>query len=458
MICTVSNNIRIDEPTEEVLEWARQKLVVPNPSYEKKQKLKLWLGNTPKTLSLCSEYWHELVVPFGCLNYLWKNYRTQAEFKPYFPKLRRVNYASRISLRDYQEQAVQAALKARNGVIVMPCGSGKTQTALELIARIGGRALWIAHTADLIEQSEKRAKDNFDLPESEYGHITEGKIQLGSLTFATIQTLCKVNLEDMVTYFDIVVVDEAHHCVGSDTNLTMYQSVLSRLCARYKFGVTATPQRQDGLTPCMYALLGDEIINVPRAVVAAHTVPIEVQWYDTEWQPAKELIVASDGTLVWSKLVQQITSDEQRNAKVSEQILQCHGATLVLSERVEHLRTLYDLCKDKLRCVHVTAVASKRGKEVRATALKRLNDGEIDVVFATYQLAKEGLDCPNLRNVVMASPIKEPKSVEQAVGRVQRKAPNKQYGTVIDFTDDFGLLYGYAKKRKNIYKKLQKSG
>lgn len=455
---TVSNVIRIDEPTEEVMDWAHKNLVVPNPMYQKKQKMGLWLGKTPENLCLYSQYWHELVVPFGCLNYLWKTYRTQGEFKPSFPQLRRVVYGSSISLREYQEEAVQAALKARNGVIVMPCGSGKTQTALELIARIGGRALWIAHTADLIKQSEERAKANFDLPDSEYGHVTEGKIQLGAITFATIQTLCKVNLDDMARYFDVIVVDEAHHCVGSDTNLTMYQTVLSRLCARYKYGVTATPTRQDGLTPCMYALLGDEIINVPRAVVAEYTVPITVYWHNTGWQPNKELIVASDGTLVWSKLVQQITSDEIRNTLICEQIKQCHGSTLVLSERVEHLRLLYDLCKDKLRCVHVTAAATKRGKEVRATALKRLNDGELDVVFATYQLAKEGLDCPNLRNVVMASPIKEPKSVEQAVGRVQRKASGKEFGVVVDFVDDFGLLYGYVKKRKSIYKKLENCG
>jgi len=89
---TVSNIIRIDEPTEEVMEWAQKTLVVPNPTYQKKKKMGLWLGKTPENLCLYSQFWHELVVPFGCINYLWKNYRTQGDFVPYFKPIRKVNY------------------------------------------------------------------------------------------------------------------------------------------------------------------------------------------------------------------------------------------------------------------------------------------------------------------------------------------------------------------------------
>lgn len=42
----------------------------------------------------------------------------------------------------------------------------------------------------------------------------------------------------------------------------------------------------------------------------------------------------------------------------------------------------------------------------------------------------------------------------QAAGRAGRKADGKEYGTVIDFVDDFGMLKGWQKKRKNIYRKL----
>ena len=89
----------------------------------------------------------------------------------------------------------------------MPAGAGKTETALELIARIGYRTLWIASTVDLINQSYSRAKNKLD--NVGLGKIIGGRIELGShITFATIQTLSKMDLSEYVDMFDVVVVDE----------------------------------------------------------------------------------------------------------------------------------------------------------------------------------------------------------------------------------------------------------
>lgn len=63
---------------------------------------------------------------------------------------------------DYQEKVLKSVLKARNGVVVMPAGSGKTQTALQTIAELGYKTLWITHTIDLLNQSYDRAKNNFE--------------------------------------------------------------------------------------------------------------------------------------------------------------------------------------------------------------------------------------------------------------------------------------------------------
>ena len=97
---------------------------------------------------------------------------------------------------------------------------------------------------------------------------------------------------------------------------------------------------------------------------------------------------------------------------------------------------------------------SKSAKQVRRESLQKLNDGELDVIFATYQLAAEGLDVPNLRYVVFATPEKDPSRVQQAAGRVGRIAEGKEYGTVIDLVDNFGMYKGWYRKRKNVYKKL----
>ena len=83
-----------------------------------------------------------------------------------------------------------------------------------------------------------------------------------------------------------------------------------------------------------------------------------------------------------------------------------------------------------------------------------MDNGELNVVFATYKLAKEGIDVPNLRTVVFATPQKDKATVIQAAGRVARAAESKKFGTIIDTVDPIGIFYGYAKKRKGYYRRL----
>ena len=70
-------------------------------------------------------------------------------------------------------------------------------------------------------------------------------------------------------------------------------------------------------------------------------------------------------------------------------------------------------------------------------------------------LTSEGLDCPTLKYVVLATPEKNTTLIEQSVGRVMRKAPNKKYGIVIDFVDEFLMYKKWHNLRKGIYKKLE---
>ena len=130
---------------------------------------------------------------------------------------------------------------------------------------------------------------------------------------------------------------------------------------------------------------------------------------------------------------------------------------MVLANRVEYLQRLCDAYNKGQAGMAVCLSGmgqSKKAKAERKAALERLNNGEIDAIFATYQLAKEGLDVPNLRYVVFATPEKDETTVIQSVGRVGRKAEGKEYGTVIDFVDDFGMYKDWASKRRGHYRKI----
>ena len=103
------------------------------------------------------------------------------------------------------------------------------------------------------------------------------------------------------------------------------------------------------------------------------------------------------------------------------------------------------------------SMVSKKGKEQRRQAIEKMKSGEETVLFATYSLAKEGLDIPILDRLFMASPKKDKSVIIQAVGRIERACDGKAEPIVYDFVDDFDAdfktLLNRFKARKTIYKK-----
>ena len=456
---TLTNKIIIEDPIPEMLAYCKSTLSFPNPDYIKREEKGKWTGNTQREIVLYERAGNRLYIPFGECQKVYRRFKNDiTRLDVRICPLRARKYDSRINLYGYQQNAVEAVLRAKNGILVAPCGSGKTQMGLEAVARIGGKTLWLTHTTDLLTQSMNRAKQCFGLPASEYGTITAGKVNVGNtLTFATVQTASNIDLSQYRDEWDCIVVDECHKCVGSPTQMMMFYRVLSALSARYRIGLTATPYRADGLERCMFALLGDIIHEVPQSAVAGNTVPVRVKFIDTGYKPDVDKITDGDGTLNYAKLISDITENKDRNAVIVGEIQRAaqNGGVLVLSDRLQHLDVMEkQLCAVlPYRTARLGIASTKAEKERRARILTDLNNGALNVVFATYKLAKEGLDVPNLRTVVFATPQKDKTTVIQSAGRVARKADGKDFGMVIDFSDAFGLLYGYEKKRRGYYKK-----
>lgn len=452
MNITVDNCIRVENPTPAIEKWCKDNLTIDNPEYYKKERLGKWTGNTPQSIYLYERIGGELILPFGCVRDIWRLCVRGVSWNVMIGDLRHFDYKSTINLYGYQEKAVAEAIRQKNGILVMPCGSGKTQCGLEIISRIGGRALWLTHTQDLLNQSMKRAKSV--LENVGIGTITAGKVNIGSgITFATVQTLSKLDLSAYKNVWDIVIVDECQHCCGSPTRVTQFYKTVSSICARYKIGLTATPKRADGLEKSMFALLGGIVHEVKRSDVADTTCPIRVQQIETGWFPDCECVLMGDGTIDYNKLVENMTQDQERFIFVSDYVNECAGGCLVLANRVEYLQRMQKRYVAKSICLSGTG-QSKKAKEERKEALRQLNDGEIQCIFATYQLAKEGLDIPSLRYVIFATPEQDETTVIQSAGRVGRKADDKKFGTVVDFIDNFGMYKGWAKKRERFYKKI----
>ena len=451
----ISNNLKIIDPTKEIKAWAFENLTLDNPDYYKKERIGKWTGNIPMTISLYECVGYDMRLPFGCLQNVWKLHPIKEDYSVAIHDQIHTEYQSRINLYPYQEKAVTAMINGKNGVLVMPCGSGKTQCGLEIIARIGGRALWLTHTQDLLNQSKQRAESV--LEQGGYGTITAGKVNIGThITFATVQTMSKLHLESYRDMWDVIIVDEAQHCAGSPTKVTQFYKVVSSLSARYKIGLTATPKRADGLERAMFALLGHKVYEVSRDDVAQNTCPVKILQVNTGWIPDPYEILQGDGTIDYMKVIDCMIHDDARFGIVIQYIVDIKQSMIVLANRVDYLQRLCQTAERYgKRCICLSGQGkSKKAKTERKIALEKLNNGELDCIFATYQLAKEGLDVPSLRYVVFATPEQDETTVVQSVGRVGRKADGKEYGTVIDFIDTFGMYQKWSKKRQGYYKKI----
>ena len=160
MVTYVGSTIRVVEPSDALVGWCTDHLTLPNPDYYKKERMGLWTGKTPETISLwrmgstTPSHLPMLEMPFG----VFRDVQGLLEdVHITFQEAAHVDYGNPIPLYDYQYEAAEAAYQKRYGILQAPAGSGKTQTALALIQRFGLKALWLTHTKDLLNQSKERA-------------------------------------------------------------------------------------------------------------------------------------------------------------------------------------------------------------------------------------------------------------------------------------------------------------
>lgn len=124
----ISNQIEIYNPSDEVIRWVNEHLVVNNPVYTQLKVLgkedMIQRKHVPATLNVFSRKRGALIVPFGCLYALWK-YIKEDEYILDF------NDNGDISIKDdkptlppydYQEKAIEGMIRARGGVLQAPCG------------------------------------------------------------------------------------------------------------------------------------------------------------------------------------------------------------------------------------------------------------------------------------------------------------------------------------------------
>lgn len=454
MITEIGSRLRITNPSPDMVDWCKKHLEIPNPEYQKKARMNLWLGDTPRTLVMYEVDGDSVIIPFGCLRSILP--LLEGDVKKLFAEQVKVDYkGAKVPLYDYQEEAVGEMIINYYGILQSPAGSGKTQIGIALACAMQLKTLWLTHTKDLLTQSKNRAAQYID--KSLLGTITEGKVNIGeTMTFATIQTMCKVDLDQYRDTWDCIIVDECHRVAGTPTAVTQFSKVLNTLRARHKYGLSATVHRADGLIKATYAMLGHVIYTVPDEAVKSRVMTVDVQPKGTGVK-LDSAFLNSDGTINYCKMITYLTTHTDRNQIIMNDLVgNREHYNLILSERVDHLKLLYEGLPPDLKsqaAVIDGSMTTKKKKAEREQAIEDMRIGKKRYLFASYSLAKEGLDIPRLDRLYLTTPQKDYAVIVQSVGRIARTFEGKEQPIAYDYVDFIRSLEKSFKKRCTSYRK-----
>ena len=318
-------------------------------------------------------------------------------------------------LRWEQQEVVNkffAKPQARSGIIQAPCGWGKTYTGCSVISRNKTTTLVLVHTKLLFRQWIEEIKKL--LPGTRVGMMGDGLLDIKSVTVGIYKTVHN-RLREIKNSFSLVIVDEAHLCPAE-----VFSQALNGINARTKIGITATPKRKD----LKHILLPD--FFTPFIVAAKDP--------RKPYDPSVEIVntdfkfMVIDPKRDWSRQINKLCANKdylQYLADTAIRKIKNGRVPLILGERVAMLKTLHKLIP------HSVLLIGETTEEKRKEALENVGS-KYRCVLST-KLFDEGISCHRLDTLFLTCPSNNPIKLEQRIGRIVRKHPDKQTPLVVDF-------------------------
>jgi superfamily II DNA or RNA helicase len=335
----------------------------------------------------------------------------------------------------------------------MPTGAGKTVTTLAIAASLGVKPMILVHKNFLAEQWKERIHQYLG------DHVSVSMIQgttydtSGDVIIGMIQTFVQRGY-DFPPSTGTLVIDECHHIAAN-----MFKRVMYKAMHRYIIGLSATPQRSDGLD--IFTLLGEPTTmedtvpdSMPEGFIPSSSTPqsntrvtvLACPYVSTEYMldpPPRN----RTGDIKYTSMVTRLTEDVVRTETLVK-IVATHPNvkgkhTLILSHRRQHCDEIYKQCKRYGLDAGLFLAPTSRRKGMD------LSPPTTTIIISTYAYVSEAFDVPRLECLVLATPAS---NVQQAVGRVMRKMNDPSHHPVIvDIVDKWSIFNAQAYKRSAFY-------
>lgn len=374
-----------------------------------------------------------------------------------------------IELRDYQVEASDIGVERGIGLIASCVGSGKTEIACELIRRFSTYTAFLVHRKELLYQAKERLESRLGI---KVGQVGDNTVDIRPVTVMMFQALARYieddkdlmvketfkleeddtevrNVSEILEMFNCVIVDEVVHVPAR----TFYKVLNQFDSCRYRFGLSASPDREDGQEMVIFAGVGSIIhkITASELIKQGYLVRPTITMIKI---PRNEDVHRGD---VYPTVYKNyITENTVRNGRIVEEaydMIKQGRKVLILVDRIKHGDIIQKMLKEY--CLHlenpVTIRLAKVKGELSTTLRNKImadfKAGELDCVIATSSLYSEGVDIPIADGLVIAGGGKSKTKTRQMVGRVLRIHPDKVDAKIIDCYDNAPYLSNHSKTR-----------
>jgi superfamily II DNA or RNA helicase len=303
-------------------------------------------------------------------------------------------------LRTAQVTALNQLLAQDTGVLIAPPGTGKTVIACAAIESRSTSTLVLVDRKALAEQWRDRVSSHLAF---KCGQIGGGRSRTtGILDIALLPTLARRdNVEDITADYGFVIVDECHHVAAS-----AFFGVLSRIAARYWLGLTATPERRDGLEDLIYHQLGSHHVSIDQPgtgqlpvdgsdLLTPHPV---LHVHPTTFLYRGDADPTAPGGM--AEIYRTLVADQARLDQIVADVLDAAetGANiLVLTTWVEHLNAITDRLRaaGKVVTVLTGGMKARERRQIADQLANHTPDSDPLLIVGTSSLGKASTAPPS---------------------------------------------------------------
>jgi len=458
---TVIRHAQIEIPTEGIpasLVAALKRLAtLANPVFYEKQRLRFGTYNIPRFIFCGEIHPGRIVLPPGVdqsVKDLFRKAGGKVQVEDKRPEVDSRSFTFRGELGPAQQIAVDAMLAHDDGVLLAPPGAGKTVMGCAIIAARNVSTLILVHRKPLLEQWRSRLQEFLGLEKGEIGVLAQNSdMPKSGIVIGMVQTLVKsASPAALLRAFPQVIIDECHHVPAAS-----FEAVLKESCARFLLGLTATPNRKDGLQKILFLQCGPirhKMESDRNSGIARKLIIRDIQ---LGLPPENTRMPIHQ---VWDMLI----AHEGRNRQIVSDIAESLSASrncAVLSDRKEHLGMLENLLGElnPQFAGRIHRLDGAMGKKSRAAVFEAIDQdastGQGFALLATSSLLGEGFDLPQLDTLFLTLPISFKGRLVQYAGRLDRSWPGKSEVRIYDYVEpEHPLTASMFRKRMTAYRSM----